>query len=51
MGVDNMKVYELIAILNKMPLCNVVKLDDKEYVNDIDEVELDDREYVIIRPQ
>ena len=46
-----MKVYELIAILNKMPYYNVVKLDDKEYVSDVDEVELDDREYVIIRPQ
>jgi sporulation protein YlmC with PRC-barrel domain len=45
-----MKVYELIELLKKMPQYNVVKLDDGEYVNDIKEVELDEREYVIIRP-
>lgn len=45
-----MKVYELIELLQKMPQFNTVKLDDGEYVNDIKEVELDDREYVIIRP-
>lgn len=45
-----MKVYELIELLKKMPQYNVVKLDDREYVNDIEEVELDDRDYVIIRP-
>jgi hypothetical protein len=46
-----MKVYELIELLKKMPQFNVVKLDDGKYVNDIEEVELDEREYVIIRPQ
>lgn len=46
-----MKVYELIEELKKMPQFNVVKLDDGEYVNDIDEVESDDRGYVIIRPE
>lgn len=46
-----MKVYELIELLKKMPQYNVVKLDDGEYVNDVKEVELDEREYVIIRPQ
>lgn len=45
-----MKVYELIEELKKMPQFNVIKLDDGEYVNDISEVELDDRDYVIIRP-
>jgi hypothetical protein len=45
-----MKVYELIKLLEKMPQFNVVKLDDGEYVNDVDEVELDERGYVIIRP-
>jgi hypothetical protein len=45
------KVYELIDELKKMPPFNVVKLDDGQYVNDVDEVELDDREYVIIRPK
>lgn len=45
-----MKVYELIEELKKMPQFNVVKLDDREYVNDVEKVELDDREYVIIRP-
>jgi sporulation protein YlmC with PRC-barrel domain len=45
-----MKVYELIELLKKMPQYNVVKLDDGEYVNDVKEVELDEREYVIIRP-
>lgn len=46
-----MKVYELIEELRKMPRFAVVKIDDREYVNDIKEVELDDRDYVIIRPQ
>lgn len=46
-----MKVYELIEELKKMPQFAVVKLDDREYVNDVDEVELDDRGYVVIRPQ
>lgn len=45
-----MKVYELIELLKKMPQYNVVKIDDSEYVNDVSKVELDDREYVIIRP-
>jgi hypothetical protein len=45
-----MKVYELIEELKKMPQFNVIKLDDGEYVNDVDEVELDERGYVIIRP-
>lgn len=45
-----MKVYELIEELKKMPQFKVVKLDDGEYVNNVDEVELDDRDYVIIRP-
>lgn len=45
-----MKVYELIELLEKMPQFNVVKLDDGKYVNDVSEVELDSREYVIIRP-
>jgi hypothetical protein len=45
-----MKVYELIEELKKMPQFNVIKLDDGEYVNDVEEVELDDRGYVIIRP-
>jgi hypothetical protein len=46
-----MKVYELIELLKKMPQFNVVKLDDGKYVNDIETVELDEREYVIIRPK
>ena len=46
-----MKVYELIEELKKMPQFNVVKLDDREHVNDVEEVELDDRGYVIIRPE
>lgn len=46
-----MKVYELIDLLSRMPQLNVVKLDDGKYVNDVEEVELDDREYVIIRPR
>lgn len=46
-----MKVYELIELLKKMPQFNVVKLDDGEYVNNVSEVELDERGYVIIRPQ
>ena len=46
-----MKVYQLIELLKQMPQYNVVKLDDGKYVNDVDEVELDDREYVIIRPK
>lgn len=46
-----MRVYQLIEELKKMPQFNTVKLDDGEYVNDIDQVELDDdRDYVIIRP-
>jgi hypothetical protein len=45
-----MKVYELIELLKKMPQFNTVKLDDGEYVNDVNEVELDERDYVIIRP-
>jgi hypothetical protein len=45
-----MKVYELIEELKKMPQFNVIKLDDGEYVNDVEEVELDGRGYVIIRP-
>lgn len=45
-----MKVYEIIKLLEKMPQFNTVKLDDGEYVNDVDEVELDERDYVIIRP-
>ncbi|WP_170169229.1 hypothetical protein [Mesobacillus subterraneus] len=44
-----MKVYELIKLLQKMPKYNVVKFDDGKYVQDIEEVELDSREYVIIR--
>jgi sporulation protein YlmC with PRC-barrel domain len=46
-----LKVYELIEELKKMPQFNVVKLDDGEYVNDVEQVELDEREYVIIRPK
>lgn len=46
-----MKVYELIEQLKKMPQFNVVKLDDGEYVNDVDFVEADERDYVIIRPK
>lgn len=45
-----MKVYELIKLLEEMPQFNTVFIDDGEYVNHIDEVELDDRNYVIIRP-
>jgi sporulation protein YlmC with PRC-barrel domain len=45
-----MKVYELIELLEKMPQFNVIKLDDGEYVNHVSEVELDERDYVIIRP-
>ena len=45
-----MKVYELIEELKKMPQFNEVKLDDGKYVNDIEQVELDERDYVIIRP-
>jgi hypothetical protein len=45
-----MKVHELIELLKKMPQYNVVKIDDREYVNDVEEVELDSRDYVIIRP-
>lgn len=45
-----MKVYELIELLKKMPQYNVVKLDDGEYVNDVETVESDERDYVIIRP-
>ncbi|EWG08601.1 hypothetical protein LG291_26805 (plasmid) [Cytobacillus firmus] len=46
-----MKVYELIELLKEMPQFNVVKLNDEEYVNDVEEVELDDRDYIIIRPR
>ena len=46
-----MKVYELIELLKQMPQFKTVKLDDGEYVNDVDFVELDDRDYVIIRPK
>jgi hypothetical protein len=46
-----MKVYELIEKLKKVPQFYIVKLDDWQYVNDVDEVELDEREYVIIRPK
>jgi hypothetical protein len=46
----SMKVYELIEQLKQMPQFNVVKLDDGQYVNDVEEVELDERGYVIIRP-
>jgi len=45
-----MKVYQLIELLKEMPQYNEVKIDDREYVNDIEQVELDEREYVIIRP-
>jgi hypothetical protein len=45
-----MKVYELIDLLKQMPQFNTVYLDDGEYVNDVKEVELDGRKYVIIRP-
>lgn len=45
-----MKVYELIKILEKMPQFNEVKIDDREYVNDVEKVESDERDYVIIRP-
>lgn len=44
-----MKVSELIKLLEKMPQYNVVKMDDGKYVLDPTEVELDSREYVIIR--
>lgn len=33
-----------------MPQFNVVKLDGWQYVNDLAEVELDERDYVIIGP-
>lgn len=46
-----MKVFELIEELKKMPQLNVVKVDDREYVNDVAKVELDDRGYVVIRPK
>lgn len=46
-----MKVHELIKLLENMPQMNVVKLDDGEYVNDVKAVELDDREYVVICPK
>lgn len=46
-----MKVYELIEELKKMPRFNVVKVDDREYVNDVKKVELDARDYVVIRPE
>lgn len=46
-----MKVYELIEQLKNMPQFNDIKLDDGQYINDIKEVELDEREYVIIRPK
>lgn len=45
-----MKVYELIELLKKQPPYNDVKLDDGEYVNDVQEVETDERDYTIIRP-
>ncbi|SLL37384.1 Uncharacterised protein [Mycobacteroides abscessus subsp. abscessus] len=44
-----MKVYELIEQLKKMPQYNIVKLDDGKYVNDIEDVELDSRDYVVLR--
>lgn len=46
-----MKVYELIELLKQQPQFKDVKLDDGKYVNDVDTVELDGRDYVIIRPQ
>lgn len=46
-----MKVYELIEQLKNMPQFHDIKLDDGQYINDIKEVELDEREYVIIRPK
>ncbi|MEK4824568.1 hypothetical protein NSS71_08415 [Niallia sp. FSL W8-0951] len=45
-----MRVYELIALLQKEPQFNKVKIDDGQYVNDIEEVETDHRDYTIIRP-
>lgn len=45
-----MKVYELIELLKKMPQFNTVYLDDGKYLNSVDDVELDDRGYVIVRP-
>lgn len=49
-GEVNMRVYELIALLQKEPQFNKVKIDDGQYVNDIEEVETDHRDYTIIRP-
>lgn len=46
-----MKVYELIEELKKMPQFSDAKIDDGQYVNDIELVEHDDRDYVIIRPR
>jgi sporulation protein YlmC with PRC-barrel domain len=46
-----MQVHELIELLKKMPQYKTVYLDDGKYVNDVKEVELDDRDYVIIRPK
>lgn len=47
-----MKVYELIKLLEKMPQFTVVKMDNGEYLDDVEEVEQDtDREYIIIRPR
>jgi sporulation protein YlmC with PRC-barrel domain len=45
-----MKVYELIELLKEMPQFNTVYLDDGKYLNGVEDVELDDRKYVIIRP-
>jgi len=44
-----MKVYELIALLKKMPQDAEVKTESGDYLDDPDKVEQDSRDYVIIR--
>ncbi|WP_185923403.1 hypothetical protein [Brevibacillus brevis] len=44
-----MMVYELIELLKKMPQTATVKTDNGKYLEDPEDVELDERDYVIIR--
>ncbi|MFX3631878.1 MAG: hypothetical protein ACE3L7_07335 [Candidatus Pristimantibacillus sp.] len=44
-----MKVWELIELLKTMPQSAEVKTDNGEYLEDPERVDLDSRDYVIIR--